>query len=255
MREASQDATMPNIGITSSEPYAPDGSVHPDLFPYLRAVERAGGEAVLLANDAANIDELLATLDGVVLSGGVDVEPVRYGGKTEHVHSQADRYRHDRDEFEIELARATRDLRVPTLCICRGLQVANVAFGGTLVEDVRDELGERYTLNHRQTHENGQDRSDYAAGHDVTLEADCTLARILGTTSFATNSMHHQAVRAPGDGFVVVGRTADGVIEAVDATFDHPFFVAVQWHPEELPDDAVSRRLFEGLVGGAQRRT
>ena len=246
---------MPRIGITSSEPYAPDGSLHPDLLPYVCAVERAGGEPVLLANDCANIDELLTTLGGVIFSGGVDVDPSRYGGKTEHVHSQAGRYRRDRDDFEIELVRATRDARVPTLCICRGLQVANVAFGGTLVEDLRDELGERYTLNHRQTHENGGDRSDHAPGHDVMLEAKSALARLLATTSFATNSMHHQAIRAPGDGFVLVGQTPDGVIEAVDATFDHPFFVAVQWHPEELPDDAVSKRLFDGLVSNARARS
>ncbi len=245
---------MPNIGITSSDSYAPDGSVHPDVIPYLRAVERAGGAPVLLANDPANIDELLATLGGVVLSGGVDVDPVRYGGKPDHPHSQAGRYRPERDDFEIELARATRDLRVPTLCICRGLQVANVAFGGTLIEDLREELGERYTLNHRQTHENGQDRSDYTPGHDVKLDSKSALAALVGSATFATNSMHHQAIRQPGDGLVVIGRTSDGVIEAVDATFDHPFFFAVQWHPEELPGDAVTVRLFDGLMHSARLR-
>ena len=249
-----EDGAMPTIGITSSDSHGPDGHVHPDVVPYVRAVERFGGDSVLLANDPGNIEELLATLGGIIFSGGVDVDPIRYGGNLNALHAQTGRYRQDRDAFEIELALAARDLRVPSLCICRGLQIANVAFGGTLIEDLRAELGERYTLNHRQTHENGQDRSDYAPGHDVHVEARSALAGLVASTSFPTNSMHHQAIREPGDGLIVVGRTSDGVVEALDAAFDHPFFFAVQWHPEELPDDTISRKLFNGLVRCARQR-
>jgi len=225
--------------------------VHEDVLPYVHAVERAGAAAVLLENDLHDLDELLSTLDGVVIGGGVDVDPARYGGRSEH-SNKARAYRPERDEFEIALAAATRELQVPTLCVCRGLQVANVAFGGTLVEDVRDELGARYTIEHRQVHESGLDRADYAPGHDVAVEPDSTLARVLGTSSLVTNSMHHQALRAVADAFRVVARTPDGVIEGVDATFEHPFFVAVQWHPEELADEP-SRRLFRALVAGGVR--
>ena len=244
----------PKIGITSSEPSEPDGTLHAELVPYVRAVARAGGEPVLLVNDEANIDELLSTLDGVLLTGGVDVDPARYGGNPKHSHSQASRYRADRDAFEIGLVRETRELGIPTLCICRGIQVANVAFGGTLIEDVRDELGAGYTINHRQTYENGQDRSDYAPGHDVSVDPKSAFARLVGVTSFAANSMHHQALRSIAEGFSVVAKTADGIVEAFETVAEHPFFFAVQWHPEELAQDAVSEKLFAGLTRAASQK-
>ncbi|GAC1300866.1 MAG: gamma-glutamyl-gamma-aminobutyrate hydrolase family protein [Vulcanimicrobiaceae bacterium] len=233
---------MVKIGITSTAGRPGE--------PYLRAVERAGGEPVMLANAPHEIDAQLAALDGVLLSGGVDVDVARYGGRPGHSRSEREFYRTDRDDFELALARATRARDVPTLCICRGLQVANVAFGGTLVEDVRDELGARYTIEHRQTDENGVDRSAYAPDHTVTVTPGSALAGLVGRTAFETNSMHHQAVRAVGTGLVAVGRTSDGVIEALEATFPHRFFFAVQWHPE-ASDDRVSAALFGGLVAAA----
>jgi putative glutamine amidotransferase len=241
---------MVKIGITCSETNDASGAVHPDVLPYVEAVRRAGAEPVLLSNQSAAGDAL-ASVGGIVLSGGVDVDPSRYGGRVEHARSQAGRYRADRDEFEFALVRATRALGVPTLCVCRGLQAMNVAFGGTLIEDVHEEFGERYTIHHRQTYEDGLDRADYAPDHDVSLEPKSIVARVCGTAPFRTNSMHHQALRALGDGLIAVGHTGDGVVEAVEATFDHPLFVGVQWHPEEL-DDEPSRRLFAALVAAAQ---
>ncbi len=243
---------MTRIGITSSIAREPGGAVHEDVLPYVHAVERAGGVPVLLENDLHAVDELLSTLGGVVFSGGVDVDPARYGGRLDH-SNKAKKYRPERDDFEIALIRATRELAVPTLCVCRGLQVANVAFGGTLIEDVRDELGPRYEIEHRQVHESGLDRSDYAPGHDVAVDPDSALARILGVPALVTNSMHHQALREVAGALRVVARTPDGVVEGVDAMFDHPFFVAVQWHPEEL-DDEPSRRLFAALTAAAAAR-
>ncbi len=243
--------TNPQIGITSSQPREEDGALHHELVPYVRAIVRAGGEPVLLVNDEANVDELLASLDGLLLTGGVDVDPSRYGGKPDHPHAATGKYRAERDGFEIALVRAARARRLPALCICRGLQIASVAFGGTLIEDVRDELGERYTINHRQTYENGQDRAEYAPGHDVRLEAGSKLARLLGATAFTTNSMHHQAIRSLGEELEVVGRTSDGVIEAFEAAADDAFFFGVQWHPEELIADPFSERLFGALTASA----
>jgi putative glutamine amidotransferase len=231
-----------HIGITSSQSYVGDDVLNPKVVPYARAVERAGGEPVLLANDTANLDEVLATLDGIVVTGGVDVDPARYGGRPEHSRSEKGTYRPERDEFEIALLRATRERGIPTLCICRGMQIANVAFGGTLVEDIGDELGERATLDHLH------------GWHEVTAEPDSALSRVTGALGFQTNSRHHQAVRTPGDGLAVAARTADGIIEALDATFEHPWFVAVQWHPEDL-DDAVSRRLFASLIAAGRNRS
>jgi putative glutamine amidotransferase len=245
---------MPRIGITASTTFDAAGRIDEHVAPYVTAVRTFGGEPVLLENDLIALDELLATLDGVVITGGVDVDPTLYGGRLEHARSEAARgYRRDRDAFESALVRATRERGVPTLGICRGLQIANVAFGGTLVEDLREEFGERYTLEHRQTNELGLDRTEHAPGHEVTLAAGSRLAALLGTTSLPANSMHHQGVRVAGDGLVVVGRTPDGVIEAAEATFDHPFFFAVQWHPEELLDDPGTIALFSGLVRAASR--
>jgi putative glutamine amidotransferase len=244
-------ARLVPIGITSSFAAVPASDAHPDLMPYVRAVRRAGGEPVLLPNEPQTAPALLETLAGVVFTGGVDLDPACYGGKVEHARSQAGRYRADRDAFETALVRLTRERGVPTLCICRGLQLANVAFGGTLVEDLREELGPRYTIEHRQTTDAGLDRADYAPDHEVRIAPGSALARLLGGTSFATNSMHHQAVRSLGEGLVAVGHTADGVVEAAEATFPHPFFHAVQWHPEEL-DDTISGALFDGLVEAAR---
>lgn len=235
---------MRKIGLTSTAGKPGDA--------YLRAIEGAGGEVTLLPNAPHDLDALLATLGGVVVSGGVDVDPARYGGRLEHANSERGEYARDRDDFEIALVRATRARAIPTLCICRGMQVANVAFGGTLVEDLREEMGDRYVIEHRQTDDVGLERFDYAEGHTVTVDTASAFARLVRTTSFATNSMHHQAVREIGAGLVAVGRTSDGVVEVVDATFAHPFFFAVQWHPEELTD-AISTALFGGLVAAASR--
>jgi putative glutamine amidotransferase len=239
------------IGITCSETAAGDGSLHPDVAPYVAAVAAAGGEPILLP-PGSDLEARLPELGGVIFSGGVDVDPVRYGGRREHARSQADRYRADRDELEIALARIVRERRIPALCICRGVQVVNVAFGGTLIEDVREEMGPAYRIHHRQTYENGLDRADYAPDHEVALDPASRVAQIVGTTSIHTNSMHHQALRDVAEGLKVAGRTSDGVIEAFDATFEHPYFVGVQWHPEELADD-YNRRLFSELVRAAER--
>ena len=239
---------MPVVGITASNAYAPDGSYDEHVAPYVRAVERTRAIPRVLPNDEARAAELLGDVDALVLSGGVDVDPRRYGGRLEHARSQAARYHPVRDAFEIALARAARERGTPTLAICRGLQVVNVAFGGTLVEDIYEEFGAASDLDHRQTDNAGVERSDYAEGHLIRLDPASALARLLGTAEFPANSLHHQAVRRVGDGLAAVGHTRDGVIEALEATGNHPFFIAVQWHPEELPDDAISLRLFAALT-------
>jgi len=239
------------IGITCSQTHRSDGELHPDVADYAKAATRAGSEALLLSSDERRVDEFLAQVSGVVVSGGVDVDPALYAGRAVHSRSQAGKYRPERDRFEIALLRATLERGVPTLCICRGMQIASVAFGGTLVEDVRDELGERFTIEHGGIDQAGLEHTGYAPGHEVTLDRQSVLARLVGQTRLQTNSIHHQAVRAPGRGLAIVGRTADGVIEAVEAASRHPFFIGVQWHPEIL-DDAAGARLFAGLVDAAR---
>jgi len=239
----------PRIGITASLPFAADGSPGPDVLPYVRAVERSGGRAVLFPSDVERLEALLAAVDGVVLSGGSDVALERYGGQP---FPEVQPPRLERDAFEFALVPRLCERSIPVLCVCRGLQVVNVALGGTLVEDLPRELGSNYRLHHQQVREDGQERTEIASDHVVSLDVESPLARLLGTRSFATNSMHHQAVRAVAPVLRAVGRTSDGVIEALDAGFAHPFFYAVQWHPEELEHDAVSLKLFGGLVRAAR---
>ncbi|MBC5809448.1 MAG: gamma-glutamyl-gamma-aminobutyrate hydrolase family protein [Candidatus Eremiobacteraeota bacterium] len=225
----------PRIGITSSGTPG---------VKYVAAVEAAGGKPVVLRNDPRTLDEQLRAIDGLVLSGGPDVAPAAFDARP---HPATKAAKPERDAFELAAARVARERGLPTLCICRGLQVANVAFGGTLIQDLPDE---KRLSNHYQT-EYGFERARFARDHVVHVDERSALARLLGTTEFETNSMHHQAIAAPAPGLRVVATTADGTIEAVDADFRHPFFYAVQWHPEELPDDPVSKKLFGGLIAAA----
>jgi len=219
------------------------------VVQYVDAVRRAGGTELLFENVLFSIDGYLGRVDGIVLSGGRDIDPALYGGRALPEVQEPDTAR---DAFEVALVKVARERGVPTLCVCRGMQLANVAFGGTLIEDLPLELGERYTLAHQQVNEDGLEREEYSPGHDVHVAPGSALATLLGTVSFATNSMHHQAVRDVAPGLRAVATTDDGVIEALDAEFEHPFFYAVQWHPEALPPgDPVSATLFGGLIRAA----
>jgi putative glutamine amidotransferase len=149
-----------------------------------------------------------------------------------------------RDEFEIALAREARDRRLPTLFICRGMQVLNVALGGTLITDIAS--AGPALIDHQ--------RIDQPAGtrqHTVDIDPGSSTATALGTTTVTVNSLHHQAIRDLAPGLAVTGRAPDGIIEAVASTDDWPMW-AVQWHPESLgADDEPSLRLFEHLVQAA----
>jgi putative glutamine amidotransferase len=243
-------AGRPRIGVTSSHPPAPRASAHPDTHPYLDALERAGAEGELLANDLASVAKRLEAFDGVLFSGGRDVAPALYG-EARHPATEVPSNA-ARDAFEVALIRLTRERGIPTFGICRGLQLANVAFGGTLVQDLPSEPKLEPRIDHRPVGKGGIEREDYAPGHTVHLVAGSALSRLLGREGeFPTNSIHHQAVRAVAPGLRVSARTSDGTIEALDPTFEHPFFFMVQWHPEAMPSDPVSRRLFSEFVAAA----
>jgi putative glutamine amidotransferase len=225
--------------VTSSLGDREGAREHDDVRAYVEAVERHRARAVPLRNDATSLEAALALVDGLLLSGGCDVDVALYGGRALPSVQAPDR---ERDAFEVAIVRAARDRGVPTLCVCRGMQVANVAFGGTLIEDLPRDLG------------HGLEHDGYAPEHEVRVEAHSALAGLLGATAFATNSTHHQAVRDVAPGLRAVASTGDGVIEALEAAFPHPFFFAVQWHPEELPaDDPIALGLFRGLVAAASR--
>jgi putative glutamine amidotransferase len=214
---------------------------------YLRAVEQAGGVPVLLAPQlsAAARDALWPRLDGLVLTGGGDVEPSRFG---EAAHPKTTLVSIDRDALELELVdRALRD-DVPVFAICRGLQVLNVALGGSLHQHVPDAFGDGI--------QHSQPAKRDVATDDVKLQTDGTrLGAILGTSELCVNSFHHQAVHRLGRDLRDVGWAPDNVIEALEHADRARFVVAVQWHPEDLVGhDAAARALFTAVVDAARAR-
>lgn len=233
--------SAPRIGITTYGRNGPgqlEGRVNVPA-KYVDAVRRAGGIPLLVPPGEPRGSELLAVLDGVVLTGGPDVDPARYGGAN---HPQVYGVDPERDESEIGLVRALVQAGTPTLGVCRGAQVINVALGGSLVEHLPDLVGE--SVLHR-----GPAR-DYVP-HLVHVDPNSRLARILETTATSPASSHHQAIRRPATGLAVVARAPDGTIEGVELR-GHPWFVAVQWHPEQTAaEDAAQQRLFDQLVAAA----
>lgn len=218
----------PVIGICSA-PERARWSVWDDeafLTPrsYVDAVHRAGGIAVLLPPDARleqAPDELLDLLDGLILAGGADIDPSNYGATP---HPQTTGTVPERDGFEIALARRALERDVPLLGICRGMQLMNVAAGGTLDQHVPDSRGHE---EHRRT-PGTFDGSD----HDVRLEPGSLAARAAREERHGTKSHHHQAIDALGEGLVITGwAVSDELPEAVEAP-DRRFALGVQWHPE-----------------------
>jgi putative glutamine amidotransferase len=234
-------AARPLIGITTYGRIK-DGRFHLPA-EYVDAVRRAGGVPVLLAPGEEHVDALLERLDGVVLSGGGDVDPRHYGGAVDH--PAIERVDPERDAFELTMARRVVERGVPTLSICRGCQVLNVALGGTLIEHLPDVVGEE--LAHRGPPGEG-------ARHAVVVEPSSHLATILSETRTEPVSWHHQAPGNVAAPLEVVAWAADGTVEALEHP-EHPWLVGVQWHPEETAaEDPAQQRLFDALVEAAGRR-
>jgi len=234
----------PLIGITT---YGRDKENHFTLpAEYVDAVRRAGGIPVLIPAGETHIDALLERLDGLILSGGGDVDPELYAGNS---HIEIYMIDPERDSSEVALARTVAANGTPTLGICRGIQVLNVALGGSLVEHLPDEVGEGIT--HRNPPPGHAQISSYVL-HPLTVDGESRLADILGKSEIEPASWHHQAVRRLADGLQVVARAEDGTIEAAELA-DHPWLVAVQWHPEiTAADDPTQQRLFDAFVQAAR---
>lgn len=235
----------PAIGICASLTDASWGpwSQSAVLLPvnYLEAIQRAGGLAWMIAPDWALVEdpgEALDRLDGLILAGGGDIDPSVYGAEP---HPETERITvPERDATEIALARRAIALDLPVLGICRGMQVINVALGGTLLQHVPDKVG--HSL-HRHTPGSFED-----SDHDVQLRPGSLAARAAGEEIHATKSHHHQAVAEIGEGLEVTGWSAmDDLPEAIELR-DHRFALGVQWHPEV---DETSR-LITALVDEAR---
>jgi putative glutamine amidotransferase len=216
---------------------------------YLESVRRAGGEPVEVIVGSEPPEQLVARVDGLLLTGGGDVDPALYG---EAPHASFEAAEQGRDNYEIALARAAMAKGIPFLAICRGMQVLNVAMGGTLFQDIPSQV--TGALDHSVP----QPRVQIA--HEVWVSKGSVLATLLadhmedGETCHV-NSRHHQAVRDVAAGFEITATSPDGVVEAMERP-DAPFCVAVQWHPENFWRTGEFRELFEGLVkaSNAQKR-
>jgi len=207
---------------------------------YLEAVRAAGGIPVILAPvDVPSVDSLLDRLDAVCLSGGPDLDPSAYGVGP---HSELGPTEPELDRFELELARAAVARGLPVLGICRGMQVLNVALGGSLHQHLPDLEG---SLNHRQ------ERLSSEPSHRVTLERGSRLTKVIGRRYVEVNSFHHQAPHVLGRGLTVAGRAPDGVVEAVEVP-GRRFTFGVQWHAECLVARPEHLALFRGLVRAAR---
>lgn len=224
----------PLIGITTYGRNEEGGFTLPG--EYVDCVRRAGGRVVLLPPGEPEPDLWLAALDGIIFCGGGDIAPEEFGGTTSEVTRQPDS---ERDGTEIELARRVLETALPSLWICRGLQLLNVVRGGTLIEHLPG--APCVTVAHDvPPHE--------PVPHALHIEAGSRLAATLGATEIDGVSWHHQAIDALGDGLSVVARAPDGVIEAVELD-GAPECEAVQWHPElSAADDPIQQRLFDALI-------
>ncbi len=192
---------------------------------YVHALEAAGGVPVLIPilNDFTALDPLLARLDGLLLPGGVDVQPSRYG---EEKHPLAEEADPQLDQFELSLTSWALKEDVPILGICRGMQVINVALGGSLYQDLSDQYPD--CIRHSQ-----RDLPRTHLSHHIIVEPGSQVESLLGTQELWVNSLHHQAVKAPGSGVHISGRASDGVAELLEVP-GHRFVIAVQGHPEEI---------------------
>ena len=237
----------PIIGIVSNV-LIMEGGMFPGItrdyvnHDYVQAITMAGGIPVLLPviGDAEDIKRQIEKVDGILLSGGYDINPLQYG---EEPSQEIDATFPHIDDHHIMSARIAAELGKPMLGICRGLQVINVAFGGTIYQD----------LSHFSTDclRHVQKGHRHVPTHTVELVQDTMLATIFGQETVITNSFHHQSAKGIAPGFTVNARTKDGVVEGIEK-MDQSFILAVQWHPEMMADQSPEMLpVFQKLISAA----
>lgn len=208
---------------------------------YIAALESAGLVPIVVPPLAGeeSVGVILDRVDGVLLTGGEDVEPSLYGQPRS---AECGTSNLERDRTEIALVKSARERRIPLLAICRGPQLLNVALGGTLIQDIPSEVPNALP------HEMRADRS--ARVHDVTIDEGSLIADAIGATQITVNSLHHQSVRDVAPSLKVTARAPDGIIEALESKTDDWWVMAVQWHPEEMNDspEPWDRGLFKAFA-------
>ena len=209
---------------------------------YSQAVLNCGGAPLLIpiCQSKSSLAAICGQLDGLIFSGGPDINPRFYKDEPHHGLKDVDE---NQDEMELELSRQALAADVPILGICRGLQLLNVAMGGTLYQDIALQVPK--ACNHSPRADRG------TVTHKVRIEPNTRLQETLQRTSLWVNSKHHQAVKAPAPGLVISAVASDGIIEALEDP-TRPFLLGVQWHPEGLwKKDAAARKLFKALIAAA----
>jgi putative glutamine amidotransferase len=232
----------PLIGITTTHILQPSAPLPLSGVSeaYIRAIRRAGGTPLLIPSglNPGEAQALRSRLDGILFTGGGDIDPAIFNGIP---HEQVYGIIPERDQTELDLVRLAAESRWPFMGICRGIQVINVALGGSLYTHIEGQLP-------------GALRHDYSERsllvHSVEVQPGTHLAQILGKTSVQTNSLHHQGVEQVAPSLVALGRSPDGLVEAVELP-GNPFGLAVQWHPEWLQDIEEMRNLFDAFVRAA----
>ncbi|MHA6252566.1 gamma-glutamyl-gamma-aminobutyrate hydrolase family protein [Oceanobacillus sp. CAU 1775] len=214
----------------------------------LVAIERAGGIPVVLSylGNRQMIRQIADMIDGLYLTGGDDIDPVHFN---EEPHPRLGSYFPQRDAFEMELTKVMLGKNKPILGVCKGAQILNLAAGGDMYQDIYAQI-DQSLLQHSQHSPN------YTASHEVNVKKESLLYRIIGNEKIRVNSFHHQANRKVGKGFIVSGKSSDGVIEAVESVL-HRFALGVQWHPEMLAvagDDALSWKIYESFIEASQKK-
>jgi putative glutamine amidotransferase len=235
----------PIIGITSAyvnhNHYMEGVYVHHD---YHKSVAANGGIPILLPYINEEIAlETLPLCDGIILSGGEDVDPQFYG---EDPHPQLGPPITERDKVEIAIVKYALEYNIPLLAICRGIQILNVALGGTLIQDIPSQVKE--PIQHSQIVNRSRDT------HWVNIENDSKLFQLLGSLQVRVNSLHHQSIDKIASELRVVARSSDGVVEAVEYVHPSTFTVGVQWHPESMAStNAQMSNLFAELIKSSMR--
>ena len=232
---------VPLIGVTTSRSISSRGYSQQGVFEsYIRAVSQAGACPILipLGLPGESLREMLPRLDGVLFSGGGDVHPDRYRSEA---HPKVNFVDEDRDRVEIELFHDVVARKMPFFGICRGLQVVNVALGGSLYEDLQDQYP--VSLKHDCAPQNPPD----FLAHFVEIEDDSLIGTILGVREAEVNSMHHQGIRNLAPAVEATAYAPDGLVEAIEMT-NYPFGIGVQWHPEWLLGNLGMRTLFRTFV-------
>lgn len=241
MSSARKPVPACTVAVTAS--IRPDGDTSRVRLTaaYVTALESAG-LIPLIVPPLSSADAAAAVLDsvsGLVLTGGEDVDPARYG---EQRHEKVRTVNSARDATEAALVEEARARGIPVLAICRGIQILNVALGGTLVQDIPSEC--RTDIDH------DDEGARNSRTHEVSIEPGSLIAKAVGTEHVSVNSFHHQSVKRVADGMKVTARSPDGVIEGIESTEDDWWVMAVQWHPEEMTDSAEpwDRGLFKAFA-------